>query len=65
MVDLEAVAASHCGALRVDQERRGQVIDPNDMMITAQALAADAVLVTDNVGEFLRVNGLAMENWLA
>ena len=31
----------------------------------AHALATDLTLVTDNVGEFSRVPGLAVENWLA
>ena len=34
-------------------------------MIAAQALANGVVLVTDNVGEFSRVSGLLVENWLA
>jgi predicted nucleic acid-binding protein len=37
----------------------------NDYWIAAQALALRAVLVTDNVGEFSRVPGLRVENWLA
>lgn len=58
-------AAKHYGPLRADLERRGQIIGPNDLMIAAQALASGAVLVTDNVGEFSRVGGLLLENWLA
>jgi len=37
---------------------------PNDMLIAAQALASECVLVTANVGEFLRVAELQIENWL-
>jgi len=33
-------------------------------MIAAQACVLDAVLVTDNVGGFTRVDGLVVENWL-
>ena len=65
VVDFGAAAARHYGVLRAGLERQGQVIGPNDMMIAAQAIAVDAVLVTDNVGEFSRVQGLAIENWLA
>lgn len=52
------------GKLRADLERRGQLIGANDMLIAAHALAVDAVLVTDNVAEFSRVQGLQIENWL-
>ena len=34
------------------------------MLIAAHALALGATLVTDNVREFGRVDGLAVENWL-
>jgi tRNA(fMet)-specific endonuclease VapC len=34
------------------------------LWIAAQAIALDATLVTDNVGEFSRVEGLTVENWL-
>ncbi len=65
VVNFDAAAARHYGALRTDLERRGQVIGPNDLLIAAQALATGAVLVTDKVGEFSRVGGLALDNWLA
>lgn len=65
VLEFGEAAAKHYGALRADLERRGQIIGPNDLMIAAQALASGAVLVTDNVGEFSRVGGLLVENWLA
>jgi len=54
----------HYGRLRADLARRGQPIGANDMWIAAHALAIDATLVTDNVREFGRVEGLRVENWL-
>lgn len=54
----------HYGRLRADLERRGQPIGGNDMLIAAHALAIDAILVSDNVREFERVEGLSLENWL-
>ena len=64
VVDFGAAAARHYGVLRADLEKQGQVIGPNDLMIAAQALAVDAVVVTDNVSKFSRVKGLVVENWL-
>ncbi|PAX06645.1 type II toxin-antitoxin system VapC family toxin [Sphingomonas lenta] len=52
------------GALRAALERKGQVIGGNDMLIAAHALSLDAMLVTDNLREFDRVDGLRTENWL-
>lgn len=52
------------GRLRADLERRGTPIGANVMLIAAHALALGATLVTDNMREFERVQGLAMVNWL-
>jgi tRNA(fMet)-specific endonuclease VapC len=54
----------HYATMRAELDRRGQPIGPNDLLIAAHALALDATLVTDNVREFSRVEGLAVENWL-
>lgn len=51
-------------ALRLDLEKRGRPIGPNDMLIAAHAIALGATLVTDNLKEFSRVRGLKVENWL-
>ena len=50
--------------LRADLERRGTPIGANDMLIAAHALAIGATLVTDNIREFERVDGLQLVNWL-
>ena len=52
------------GKLRADLERVGQLIGPNDLLIAAQVLAGQHVLVSDNEREFARVPGLMLENWL-
>ena len=44
--------------IRSDLEAEGQPIGPNDLIIAACALVHDATLVTNNVCEFKRVNGL-------
>ena len=54
----------HYGRLRVDLERRGTPIGPNDMLVAAHALTLGATLVTDNVREFERVTDLAIAEWL-
>ncbi len=64
ILPLEPDADRHYGALRAHLERAGQIIGANDMLIAAQALAHDLTLVTDNLGEFKRVPGLKVMNWL-
>ncbi len=57
-------AAQHYGAIRAALEKRGQPIGVNDMHIAAHARSEGLVLVTNNMGEFLRVPGLEVENWV-
>ena len=55
----------HYARLREALQRAGTPIGPNDMLIAAHALAHDLTLITDNVDEFLRVDGLRVENWIS
>lgn len=64
ILPLEPKADQHYGRIRSQLEKTGTPIGGNDLLIAAQALATDAVLVTDNVREFKRVKGLRVENWL-
>ena len=57
-------AAQHYGAIRAALEKRGPPIGVNDMHIAAHARSEGLVLVTNNMGEFLRVPGLEVENWV-
>jgi len=45
-------------------EKAGRPIGANDLLIASQALALGCVIVTDNVDEFTRVEGLRHQNWL-
>ncbi len=55
-------AAKCYASLRADQEKKGEPMGNLDMMIAAQALATEAVLVTHD-REFRRVKGLKSEDW--
>lgn len=57
-------ADAEYGAIRAELEAAGKAIGPNDLLIAAHAHAAGAILVTDNIGEFSRVRGLRVENWI-
>ncbi len=64
LAPLDAEASRCYGRIRAELEQQGTPIGANDTWIAAHALALGAVMVTDNVGEFSRVSGLVVENWL-
>lgn len=62
-VPFDEAAADHYAAIRADLKRRGAMIGANDLFIAAHARALDLTLVTNNIAEFDRVDGLRLENW--
>lgn len=64
VVSLEVPAHAVYGELRARLERSGQLIGANDLLIAAQALALGYTVVTDNEGEFARIDALSLQNWL-
>jgi len=64
ILPLETPADHQYAALRHHLTRQGTLIGPNDLLIAAHALAGGLTVVTANVGEFSRVPGLKVENWL-
>lgn len=64
VLELPSDIAAHYGRIRVELERRGTPIGPNDLLIAAHCFASAITLVTGNDREFRRVEGLRVENWL-
>lgn len=64
VLPFEDRAAAHFGQIRAVLEREGRVIGAYDLMIAAHARSQGLTLVTNNVGEFQRVPGLMVENWV-
>ena len=64
ILPLESPADREYAKLRHYLARKGTPIGPNDMLIAAQALSSGLIVVTANTGEFSRVPGLSVENWL-
>jgi tRNA(fMet)-specific endonuclease VapC len=56
-------AAESYAKIRSDLTQRGQLIGPNDLLIAAICLAHDVTLITHNVAEFGRIDGLSCEDW--
>ena len=65
VIDFDADDARCAGEIRAALRQLGTPIGPYDVLIAGQALARDLTLVTANIGEFARVAGLRVENWLA
>jgi tRNA(fMet)-specific endonuclease VapC len=64
ILPLETPADHQYASLRHHLTRQGTPIGPNDLLIAAHALASGLTIVTANGGEFSRVPGLKVENWL-
>lgn len=64
VLDWPADAAQHYAELRADLKKRGAMLGANDVLIAAHAKALGATVVTNNVNDFGRVKGLAIENWM-
>ena len=56
-------ATHHYARIRAALERAGQPVGGMDLLIAAHAMAEESVLVTNNTREFLRIPGLAVEEW--
>jgi tRNA(fMet)-specific endonuclease VapC len=57
-------AAAHYGNIRAMLERKGTPIGVNDLHIAGHARSEGVTLVTKNMKEFERVEGLRLENWV-
>ncbi|AZV21220.1 MULTISPECIES: type II toxin-antitoxin system VapC family toxin [unclassified Mesorhizobium] len=65
VLPLDVPVDAEYGGLRAELEAAGQTIGHNDLFIAAHACALGTTLVTANTGEFNRIRGLKVENWLA
>jgi len=61
--DWDEVAGKEYARLHTLLQRKGQMIGNMDLLIAAHASSLEAVLVTNNLKEFNRVDGLLVENW--
>ena len=63
VLDFDADAAAHAGEIRADLERQGVPIGSYDLLIAGHARSRGLVVVTGNLAEFRRVDGLRCEDW--
>ena len=63
VLPFDARAADHAADIRANLERRGQTIGAYDLLIAGHARSLGLVVVTGNLAEFQRVEGLRCEDW--
>ena len=51
------------GKIRKFLRENGQIIGPIDMLLSAQCVANNLIMVTNNVKEFCRIPNIEIENW--
>ena len=60
---LDENVAIHYADIRYQLHKQGNMIGNNDLWLAAHARANDWIMVTNNEKEFVRVQGLKVENW--
>lgn len=63
ILDFDQRDAFVAGEIRAALAAKGTPIGPYDVLIAGQAKARGLMLVTNNLGEFNRVDGLRVEDW--
>jgi len=64
IVPFDQTDARYAGEVRAALKTKGTPIGPFDVLLAGQALARNLTLVSNNMREFRRVPGLAVEDWL-
>jgi len=64
VLTFDAAAAAHSAEIRAVLERRGLPIGGYDLLIAGHARSRGLIIVTGNLREFTRVDGLRAEDWL-
>jgi tRNA(fMet)-specific endonuclease VapC len=62
--EMDAALCRHYAQQSGRLRKAGNLIGGNDLWIACHALMLDATLVTNNLREFERVEGLRLENWV-
>ena len=63
-IDFNQNDAYEYGRIRQNLQLNGKIIGNMDILIGAQAVSRELILVTNNEKEFKRIEGLEIENWV-
>lgn len=64
LLEFDEKAADYAGKIRAELESKGRMIGQLDLLIAAQALSRNLIVVTNNTKEFRRVKNIHVENWI-
>lgn len=64
VMDFPSTCAVSYGEIRADLKKKGRLIGNYDLLIAAHAISEGLVLISNNLKEFERVEGLQCENWV-
>ena len=64
ILDFDDTAARHAANIRADLHRKGRLIGSNDILIAGHARSLGLKLITSDLSDFQRVDGLRCEDWL-
>ena len=64
VLNFDEHAAAHAAEIRADLARKGTPIGHYDVLIAGHARSRGLVLVSNNLREFERVDGLRLKNWV-
>lgn len=65
VLPFDDAAADHAADVRAALEKKGQPIGGYDVLIAGHARSRGLIVITGNLAEFRRVEGLRCEDWLA
>lgn len=65
VISFDRKAAQEAAQIKGVLAAKGQLIGPNDVLIAGHARSLGLKLITGNMREFTRVDGLLCEDWLA
>ena len=65
VLPFDSAAAAHAANIRATLQAQGSTIGAYDLLIAGHARSRGLIVVTGNLREFSRVEGLRAEDWLA
>jgi len=63
VLDLDSEAAAHAADIKADLRAKGTPIGVHDTLIAGHARSRSSILITGNLNEFKRVDGLRCDDW--